>query len=141
MNPMKCREIHNQNMVYKKLGLNADSQIKMTMNNTKKPVQKFRYKITRILAAGLQLILLIQVVGIHLHLIQFWLLNLESIENTAIQQNTCLHTFAQHRKTRLRKTTRVLTYRSRLCQRFKKRKGRNFTKITQKLTKIQFQRR
>ena len=31
-------------------------------------------------------------------------LNLESIENTAIQQNICLYTFAQCWKTKLRKT-------------------------------------
>ena len=42
---------------------------------------------------------------IHLHLIQFWPLNLESIDNTAKQQqNICLYTFAQCWKTKLRKT-------------------------------------
>ena len=43
-------------------------------------------------------------VGFHLHLIQFWPLNLKSIENMAIQQNICLYTFAQCWKTKLRRT-------------------------------------
>ena len=43
-------------------------------------------------------------VGVHLHLIQFWPLNLESIENMVMQQNICLYTFAQCWKTKLRKT-------------------------------------
>ena len=43
-------------------------------------------------------------VGIHLHLIQFWPLNLESIENMIMHQNICLYTFAQCWRTKLRKT-------------------------------------
>lgn len=43
-------------------------------------------------------------VGVHLRLIQFWLLNLKSIENTAMQGNICLSAFPQNWKTRLRKT-------------------------------------
>ena len=43
-------------------------------------------------------------VGFHLHLMQFWPLNLKLIENMAMQQNICLYTFAQCWKTKLRKT-------------------------------------
>ena len=43
-------------------------------------------------------------VGFHLHLIQFWPLNLKSMENMAIQQNICLYTFAQCWKTKLSRT-------------------------------------
>ena len=43
-------------------------------------------------------------VGVHLHLIQFWPLNLESIENMVMHQNICLYTFTQCWRTKLRKT-------------------------------------
>ena len=43
-------------------------------------------------------------VGVHLHLKRFWPLNFDSTENTSIQQNICLYTFAQCWKTKLRKT-------------------------------------
>ena len=51
-------------------------------------------------------------VGVHLHLIQFWLSNIESIENTAIQQNICSYTFAQCWETKLEKQSYKGTYTS-----------------------------
>ena len=64
--------------------------------------QKFRYKMTRICW-----------LGVHLHLRQFWPLNLESIENAT---NTTKDLFAYFRPMlKNRATEPVLTYRSCLC--------------------------
>ena len=64
-------------------------------------VRSFGTKITKI---WWLLLVTIKMVGFHLHPLQFWPLNLKSIENTAIQQNICLLTFALRWKTKLRKT-------------------------------------
>ena len=49
-------------------------------------------------------------VGVHLHLVQFWLLNLKSIANTTIQRNICSYIIAQHWKGRLEKQSYKSTH-------------------------------
>ena len=39
INPMKCCEMHNQKSHVKELSLDVNNEIKMTMNNTNKPIQ------------------------------------------------------------------------------------------------------
>ena len=54
---MKCCEMHNQKSHVKKLSLDVNNEIKMTMNNTNKPMKTtlmykiFGTKITRKLVA------------------------------------------------------------------------------------------
>ena len=81
------------------------------MNNTNKPNTNYvnRYKNYKNLGAGCPFFLLQEknykklVGGCSLASDTIRPLNLESIENTAIQQNICLYTFAQCWKTKLRK--------------------------------------
>ena len=79
-------------------------------------------------------------VGFHLHLIQFWPLNLKSIENMAIQQNICLYTFAQCWKTKLRRTKlqRYLHIGLACAKGFKKQKGESLPRLLKNLQRTDY---